>query len=41
MTTVVCELRDAEHEAKLKFVHLVHSGGVCFWRNLPYTGSVQ
>jgi hypothetical protein len=27
-TTVVCKLYDAEHEAKLKFVHLIPSGGV-------------
>ena len=41
MTTVVRKLCDADHEAKLKFVHLVPSGGVCFWRNPPNTGSVE
>jgi hypothetical protein len=40
-TIVVRKLCDAEHEAKLKFVHLVPSGGVSFWRNPTYTGSVQ
>jgi hypothetical protein len=30
MTTVVCKLCDAEREAKLKFVHLVPSGGYMF-----------